>query len=87
MGTHKLVCKRVEEKVKRTDERTDGPHRLVVGAITRSRWELIAKESFATDSDPVLQALQHGKKFTTLAIRDSSELIRRRFSNMLIDFM
>ena len=58
-----------------------------MGANTGSRWELIAKESFATDSDPVLQALQHGKKFTTLAIRDSSELIRRCFPNMLIDFM
>ena len=60
---------------------------IIVGANTGSRWELIAKESFATDSDPVLQALPHGKKFTTLAIRDSSELIRRRFPNMLIDFM
>ena len=58
-----------------------------MGANAESRWELIAKESFATDSDPVLQALQHEKKFTTLAIRDSSELKRRCFPIMLIDFM
>ena len=58
---------------------------VIVGANTESRWELIAKESFATDSDPVLQALQNGKKFTTLASPDQSELAWCPNSLMQID--